>query len=249
MKYKPIRKNRIVLKTVFFLVITLLGIRILWVGYGQQRIANDLEQLGVVTQGTVLNKRTSTSTSGGGGPGGNSTTTTHYHVTYRFEANGLPVTREVQNSKIYYDIANGGPVTIRYLAKNPSVNEVEGSRSYQHRATGNKSIGTFIMMIVIIAGLLQLPAWLKWRTFQSSPKRRTQATIIDRRVKSNSSGKGGTTYTYYITYRFNSPEREKTFTFEEEVNEELYNKMTIDTSLAVEYVIAKPMIARRCNIV
>ncbi|MGB0384951.1 MAG: hypothetical protein ACPGWR_09030 [Ardenticatenaceae bacterium] len=84
----------------------------------------------------------------------------------------------------------------------------------------------------------------KWNKFKSSPKETTQAKIVDCRVV-ESRGKHTTSYTHYITYQFEDMADRKTFTFEEKVSEEVYNRVSIGKLLTVQYAIADPRLARR----
>jgi hypothetical protein len=100
----------------------------------------------------------------------------------------------------------------------------------------------YIIMILCIANNLHI-LW-KWGKFKSLPKKNTEACIVDRRVKCNSSGKGGTSYTHYVTYKFKDM-ADKTFTFEEQVSQEVYNWVNIGMLLTVEYAITDPRFACR----
>ncbi len=244
--YKPVPNqiaNRVKLEVGLLLLALIVGSIVLLVGISRQDTANQLRQEGVVTEGTIVNKIKWVTTSSN--PGSGTTYKTHYSVTYSFEAENRQVTEEVESRRMYNRVEKGERVNIRYLPRNPSISEIEGGEELQGKASSTKFWGYIIIIGAIVPGLIRGPTWLGWRKFHLSPKGTTQASIVDRRVKKSTSDKGVVSYTYYITYRFTTPESGRPFKFEEKVNEYFLDVWGVGTVLEVEYALTDPRLARR----
>ena len=245
MKYKPVLRQRDVTNELIVVGILLALALLPFInGFLQQQIANELDKSGILTQATVLEKRTDTYTTGGG-PGGSSTKTA-YLVIYGFEVAGQQIVNEVDNLHLYNKVRKDDKIHVRYLPENISIHEIDHSNRYENAASSFRCFGAGLIGLFILLVFIRLPKWRQFRKFELFPKQTVQAHVTGgHRVVTSNSGKGGPSHTYEITYAFETVEDHELFEFVEDIERGLYEQIQIGSKLTVEYVIADPRIARR----
>ena len=247
MKYKPALRQRDVTSELAWMVFLLALALLPFInGFLQQRIANELDKSGVLTQATVLEKVTDTYTVSRGV--GSTSTKTAYLVTYGFEVDGQQIVNEVDDLNLYNEVRKDDKIHIRYLPQNLSIHEIDpvSINHYENAASSFRCFGTGLIVLFIFLVFIRLPKWRQFRKFELFPKQTVQAHVTGgHRVVTSNSGKGGPSHTYEITYAFETVEDHEPFEFVENIERGLYEQIQIGSKLTVEYVIADPRIARR----
>jgi hypothetical protein len=97
---------------------------------------------------------------------------------------------------------------------------------------------TIVTLIGIIVLAILVGQWRTWIRFRDEGTY-TTAVIVDHRVRS------GKSKSYYLTFRYDAPVAgdPRSFTLEENVGRDLYNRLPLGASSQARYLLARPAVA------